>query len=105
MERGARADLWKNTLLRIPTLYGRLAYLASLLEPDTGRYRHHGLAAVFGRNESNAALRDSHMEVFLEWLNLPLKDRHEDLNEYLISLPERRERVIRNWRRSRTYRN
>src|SRR5258706_6535628 len=105
MERGALSDLWKNTLLKIPTLYGRLAYLASLLEADTGRYRHHGLAALFGQIEGNAALRESHMEVFLEWLNLPLKDRNADLNQYLVSLPERPERVVHNWRRSRAYRN
>ena len=105
MERGALSDLWRNTLLRIPTLYGRLSYLASLLETDTGRYRHHGLADVFGRNESHAALKDSHMEVFREWINMPLRDRHADLKQYLVSLPERPERVIRNWRRSRAYRN
>lgn len=105
MERGALSDLWRNTLLQIPTLYGRLSYLASLLDADSGRYRHHGLADVFGRNESHAALRDSHMEVFREWINLSLRDRHADLKQYLISLPERSERVIRNWRRSRVYRN
>jgi hypothetical protein len=105
MDRGALSDLWRNTLLRIPTVYGRLSYLASLLETDSGRYRHHGLADVFGRNESHAALRDSHMEVFREWINLPLRDRHADLKQYLVSLPERSERVIRNWRRSRVYRN
>jgi hypothetical protein len=105
MQRGALSDLWRNTLLQIPTLYGRLSYLASLLDADSGRYRHHGLADVFGRNESHAALRDSHLEVFREWINLPLRDRHADLKQYLISLPETSERVIRHWRRSRVYRN
>jgi hypothetical protein len=45
------------------------------------------------------------MEVFREWINLPLRTRHADLKEYLVSLPESPERVMRNWRRSRAYRN
>jgi hypothetical protein len=103
LDRGAVADLWKHTLSSIPTLYGRLVYLGSLMEPDSGRYRHHGLAAIFGRNESHAALRDIHMEIFVEWLSLPLAERHADLLDYLNSLPHRSDQVVWNWRRGKAY--
>ena len=43
-ERGAAADVWRHTLSQIPYLYGRLAYLGSLRNANTGRYEHHGLA-------------------------------------------------------------
>src|SRR6266851_1649145 len=105
LDRSAVADLWKHTLSNIPTLYGRLVYLGSLMEPDSGRYRHHGLATIFGRNESHAALRGSHLEIFVEWLSLPLAERHADLLEYLKSLPHRSNQVVRKWRRSKAYRN
>ena len=59
LEHNAMADLWKNTLSQIPTAYGRLSYLASLRDPNSGIYRHHGLAAMFGRDESSRALRQS----------------------------------------------
>jgi hypothetical protein len=105
LDRGALADLWKHTLSSIPTHYGRLVYLGSIMEPDSGRYRHHGLATVFGRNESHAALRDSHLEIFVEWLSLPLAARHADLLEYLKSLPHPTDQIVRNWRRTKAYRS
>jgi hypothetical protein len=105
LDRTVLGDLWKNTLSRIPTLYGRLVYLASLRDPDTGAYRHHGLNAVFGRTASSAALALSHAEVFHEWLCQPLSERFDDLNAYLASLDARRAVIVRNWRRGRVYRN
>ncbi|MDP9115300.1 MAG: hypothetical protein M3O20_16675, partial [Acidobacteriota bacterium] len=66
LERDALADLWKHTLSQIPTVYGRLVYLASLRDPNSGTYRHHGLSASFGREQSIYALRKSHEQTFLE---------------------------------------
>ena len=48
LERGAAADLWRNTLSQIPTLFGRLVYLSSLRDSNSGAYEHYGLAKVFG---------------------------------------------------------
>jgi len=88
LERSAAEDLWKHTLSQIPTVYGRVTYLASLRDQNSGIYRHHGLAVIFGREESSKALRDSHQEVFAEWLNLSLKDKWRDLAQYFESLEE-----------------
>ena len=97
LERSATADVFKNTLSRIPTLFGRIEYLASLRDPNSGAYRHHGLAAIFGREESRRALSQSHEAVFREWLNLPLEEKREDLSEYLKGLDEPRAVVLRHW--------
>ena len=35
-DRSAAADLWRNTLSQIPTTFGRLIYLASLRDQNTG---------------------------------------------------------------------
>ena len=85
LERDALADLWKHTLSQKPTLYGRLVYLASLRDPNSGAYRHHGLSAAFGRDQSTYALRKSHEQAFLEWLTIPLAAKNTDFRAYLQS--------------------
>ena len=97
LERSATADLFKNTLSRIPTIFGRLAYLASLRDPNSGIYRHHGLVSIFGRDESRKALAQSHQEVFQEWLNLPLAEKSEDLRDYIHSLDDPPAVVLEHW--------
>jgi hypothetical protein len=104
LERNAAGDLWKHTLSRIPSIYGRLAYLASLRDPNSGAYRHHGLSTVFGRDESGKALRESHERAFLEWLNLSLADKNDDLRHYFASVEEPKRVVVEHWLRSRVYR-
>lgn len=104
LERSAASDLWKHTLSKIPTLYGRLSYLASLRDANSGSYRHHGLTALFGREESAKALRESHEQAFTEWLSLFLADKSHDLTSYLASLEEDRVLVAGHWLRSRIYR-
>jgi hypothetical protein len=86
LERDALADLWKHTLSQIPSTYGRLAYLASLRDPNSGSYRHHGLSTAFGREQSTYALRTSHEQTFLEWLTLPLPIKNTDFRQYFQSV-------------------
>src|ERR1700679_2394451 len=105
LERNALADLWKNTLSRIPTVYGRLVYLAALRDPNSGSYQHHGLSLLFGREESKKALTESHQQAFAEWLVMPLPEKSAELKSYLESLEERPEAVIAHWLRSRQYRS
>lgn len=88
LERSAIVDLWKRTLSGIPTAYGRLVYLASLRDQTSGVYRHHGLAATFGREDSTRALRESHERCFLEWLSLDLESKTGDLHDYIESLED-----------------
>jgi hypothetical protein len=97
LERDALADLWKHTLSQIPSVYGRLAYLASLRDPNSGAYRHHGLSAAFGREQSTYALRTSHEQTFLDWLNLSLPAKNADFRAYFqrVSLDESPQAVIR----------
>jgi len=104
LEHTAVADLWKHTLSQLPTVYGRLAYLASLRDPNSGAYRHYGLSAAFGREESGKALKQSHERVFSEWLNLTLAEKSLDLMTYLQSLDDPRRTVVGHWLRSEHYR-
>ena len=91
------SDLWRNTLSQIPSLFGRLVYLAALRNPNSGRYEHHGLALVFGEDEANRELKKSHSQAFREWLTFNLEQQKGDLDLYLSALVEDRRTVLTNW--------
>jgi hypothetical protein len=105
LERSALADLCKHTLSRIPTLSGRLIYLASLRDLHSGTYRHHGLITAFGRDEAVKALRESHQAAFHGWLKLSMAEKNEDLRDYLMSLDDPAEEIVRHWLQSGVYRS
>ena len=103
LERGAAADLWRNTLSRIPTVFGRLVYLASVRDLNTGKYEHHGLATVHGALETDRILRRSHRETFDQWLAYPLKQKKADLDAYLSELLGSRRQILDTWVRLGPY--
>ena len=105
LERNAIVDLWNHSLSKIPTVYGRLVYLSSLCDPNSGTYRHHGMYMAYGREETMAALRKSHEKTFAEWLRLPLASQDQDLKDYLSSNEEPIAKVVDYWLRSKVYRN
>lgn len=104
LEQSAAADLAKNTLSRIPTLFGRLIYLASLRDSNSGIYRHYGLYSIFGRDESREALSQHHRSVFREWLALPLEAKRQDLLAYLDELEDPPQMVLEHWSKVGSYR-
>ena len=104
LERGAKPDLWRNTLAQIPSVFGRLVYLTSLRDPNSGRYEHAGLSLIFGDRDADTALRASHCETFFEWLNFDLEQQKADLDLYLAGLLDTRRTIIENWARLSPYR-
>lgn len=98
-------ELWRRTLAHIPSMYGRLAFLASLVNVNTGRYEHHGLAMIFGEEEAHRALKQSHEEAFLSWLSLQLEQQKADLELYFSTLPASRKTLVENWRKLMPYRS
>ncbi len=88
LDRTPGADLFRHTLARIPSHFGRLMYLSSLRDPNSGAYRHYGLQAAFGREQSSVALQTSHTRTFRDWLKLELSEKHADLLAYLESLDD-----------------
>jgi hypothetical protein len=105
LERGAPADLWRHTLSRVPSLFGRLVYLSSLRSGITGKYEHHGLALTFGEDASHGALADSHAETFASWLNCSLEQQKADLDLYLSTLIPDRAAIVDTWMRVGPYHN
>ena len=105
LESSAAGDLWKHTLSQIPTVYGRLSYLASLRDQNSGIYRHHGLAAIFGREESSRALRESHEQAFVEWIGLTMREKKLDLAQHFARLEDPVSLVVEHLLSSRVYRS
>ena len=105
LDRSAASDLWRNTLSQIPSVFGRLVYLASLRNANSGRYEHHGLALIFGEDEANRALKKSHSNVFADWLAFNLEQQKADLDLYIASLFEDKRTVVETWLKLAPYRN
>lgn len=105
LNRDAACNLWRNTLSQIPSLFGRLVYIASLRNANNGRYEHHGLSLVFGEEEANHALKKSHVQAFREWLTFNLEQQVADVELYLSGLEEDRASVLKQWLRLAPYRN
>src|SRR5947209_8042556 len=93
-ERGVNQDLWRNTLSQIPSVFGRMVYLANARDPNTGRYEHHGLSLVHGGEEANRALRRAHSRAWTEWLNYTIEQQKADLDLYLSALFESKKTVL-----------
>jgi hypothetical protein len=93
----AVGENWRRTLDQIPTVIGRLAFLASLRSVATGAYEHFGLSQRMGPEATNELLRRIHVEVFESWLCFGLERQKEETEEYLSSLgPDKRE-ILSNW--------
>jgi hypothetical protein len=103
-DRGPAGELWRHTVARIPTLYGRLVYLSSLRNQHTGNYEHHGLSQMCGQEEAAQALSQSHAQVFQDWLCLNLEQQKADLDEYLEELPGDTAAVLDTWVSAMPYR-
>jgi hypothetical protein len=101
----AMTSLWRVTLSAIPSTFGRLVYLASLRDVNNDQYHHDGLATVYGALESDQALRESHVQVFADWLAYPLEQQRMDFDVYLQNLDTPRRTLLQTWLRLSPYRN
>src|SRR5215831_11146961 len=97
-------DFTLNTLVAIPNLYGRLAYIASLRDLSSGKYDHSGLAALYPQEAVQEALECCHMEIFQKILETPLGIQEGDLRECLEGMPKPLDETISHWRQMESYR-
>ena len=97
-------DVLNRTLSRIPSEIGRLIYLASTRDYNSGIYQHDGLATRFSPAEASAALKRAHCQTFDELARLSLEELVEDLNRYIQNSDEPLAEFLHTWRTLEPYR-
>jgi len=97
-------DLAYRSLSRIPCELGRLIYLASTREYNTGNYYHQGLADRFGPEAAQKALEIAHRQAFYKVSAYSLEDLVEELERYLASTKEDLKECLRAWQKLEPYR-
>jgi hypothetical protein len=93
----AATETWRRTLSGIPTLLGRIAYLAALRNVNKGAYEHVGLAQRIGEDAADGIIRASHLAAFEEWLNCGLAQQKSELEEYFSGLEGDRREIVAAW--------
>lgn len=97
-------DLFRNTLSKVPSDFGKLVYLTSLRDANSGLYHHYGLETVYSPEQSDRALRQSHIELFYDWLRKPLAEQQEDLQHYFRTVEGELGTILENWKTLEPYR-
>lgn len=97
-------DLVNRSLSRIPCELGRLIYLASTREYNTGHYYHQGLADRFGSEAAQKALEIAHRQAFYKVSASSLEDLVAELERYLASTKEEPLECLRAWQKLEPYR-
>jgi len=91
-------DITSRTLAAIPSDYGRLYYLYSLWDAETGQYEHEGLANVYSRDSVQSGLAHCHEELFSRILETSLSEQENDLRVFLRGASEKLRRAMEAWR-------
>lgn len=97
-------DLKTRTLVSLPGSFGRLIYLASMRDYNTGQYYHEGLANRFSEKVAIEALARCHREAFHRLLRSPLAEIVGELERYIGSTPAEAEQLLGTWERLQPYR-
>jgi hypothetical protein len=93
-ERLAAAAMWGRMLDHIPTQLGKLISVASFRVGDTGEYCHPNLDRVLSPEVARRVLRESHEQLFVEWVGLFPEEQSDDVNRYLAALPREMAREL-----------
>lgn len=97
-------DFTATTLSAIPSVFARLAYLASLRDLSSGRYEHEGLRALYPDEAVQQVLAACHEELFERVLETPLMLQEQDLRECLGAMPGGLVPSVAHWRKMESFR-
>jgi predicted metal-dependent hydrolase len=97
-------DLCRRSLSKVPGDLARLIYLASTREYNTGKYHHDGLAARYGLEAAEQALREAHRRTFEKIATCALEELVQQLQCYVSSTSRGPEEILRAWQKLEPYR-
>jgi len=96
-------DFSSQTLAAISSVFGRLYYVSSLKDSNSGRYEHDGLTSLYPESAVQTALSHCHEELFSRILETPLRDQERDLHACLGSAGDQYWNVVGSWRENRYF--
>ncbi|HSZ19554.1 MAG TPA: hypothetical protein VK770_07175 [Candidatus Acidoferrum sp.] len=97
-------DFSSRTLAVISSDFGRLYYVSSLKDSNSGRYEHDGLTSLYPENAVQAALSHCHEELFSRILETPLREQEGDLRACFDSAGDRFWDAVENWHENTCFR-
>jgi len=98
-------DFSSQTLAAISSDFGRLYYVSSLKDSDSGRYEHDGLNSLYSENAVQAALSHCHEELFSRILETPLSEQERDLRACLGKAGDQYWDLIESWSEDRSFKD
>ncbi len=96
-------DLEHHTLASIDTLLGRVIYIASTRDCNSGNYVHEGLSLRYNPLVAQEALASFHQALFAQLVRVSLADLVSELSAYFESLETDRAQILRSWQELRAY--
>jgi hypothetical protein len=99
-----KQDLKLRTLEPIGYDFGRLVYLSSLRDFNTGEYYHQGLAHSFSEQAASAALAGCHQEIFYCFALSPLESVLAQVELFIRSSRCDLEKTVNAWQTLEAYR-
>ena len=99
-----KQDLILRTLEPIGYDFGRLVYLSSLRDFNTGEYYHQGLAHSFSEQAASAALAGCHQEVFYRLALSPLESVLAQVELFIRSSRCDLDKTVNAWQTLEAYR-
>ncbi len=100
----AKEDLRLRTLEPIGYDFGRLIYMSSLRDFNSGEYYHLGLAHSFSEQAASAALATCHQEIFYRLVSSPLESLVAQVERFMRSSPHDWEKTVNAWETLEAYR-
>ena len=100
----AKEDLKLRTLEPLGYDFGRLIYMSSLRDFNTGEYYHQGLAHSFSEQAARAALSACHQEIFYRLTSSPLESLVAQVERFIRSSPHDWETTFNAWETLEAYR-
>ena len=89
----------------LPSSFAKLAFLAAVRDPYTGRYLHEGWTLAGSRDEIHETLRRAHQEMFEFVCSMPMPELCAELNRYFRGLSSPFEQTVQVWTEVESYRD
>jgi hypothetical protein len=80
------AERWRNTVETNLSVFGRLVYLGSLLDPRSGAFVHDGLEMRYGKQRARELIHDICAKSLEIWRGYDREQQDEEIRIYFSSL-------------------